>query len=180
MDNNNIEINIADIQYFQKYEMHEEALTIALQIPTDKLESLNKCKLYKLTSLSYRKLGLTEDALIYINRAISVVKNENNWDNKEKEIAICLMNKGVIYDAAKSYKEACDIYRQALSIFKSIEGIEDGIVANALINYAEALLKINKRKKAVFIFRDILQLINDENDMRYQYVINKLGELENK
>lgn len=181
MKQKEIELNFFDISYFQKYEMHEEALEIALKMPLDELGSDEKCRLYKLMCLSYRKLGAMEEALIYINYAIEIAKREierNKSDYWRKTLGICLMNKGVIYDAAKDYEKASNIYHHAITIFKGIDGIEKGIIVNALINYGEALYNFNKNMKALFILREALMLIDEKEDMRYGYIKRKMKEIE--
>ena len=55
-------------------------------------------------------------------------------------MAVCLMNKGVIYDEQKKYKEAIKIYISAIELFKQDykETGDGGKLINALINLGTA------------------------------------------
>lgn len=171
---------IDEIRYFQRYELHEEALEMANKVMIESLEPMERVTLYKLMTLSYRKLRCFDYALQYICKAIKIVENEIELKEDkrlDKELAICLMNKGVIYDAQQNYNEACLIYRKAISIFRSLNDLDSGILLNALINYGDALCNLRLQSKAVFIFREALNLVEKEDDIRYTYLNKKLDDL---
>lgn len=178
MNKEELEIKIADIRYFQKYELHDEALEIAHQIELTTLQNVDKITIYKLMCLSYRKLGLIEEALVAINHAIETVKEEKIVNCQE--LGICLMNKGVVYDSISDYVKACEMYRKAISIFRKMEEIDEGIMINALITYGEALCNENKQGKAMFYFREAMSLFKNQEDTRYYYILEKIKKIENE
>lgn len=41
----------------------------------------------------------------------------------DKELAICLMDKGVIYDSERSFNHECSTYRKTIAIFRAIDDL---------------------------------------------------------
>lgn len=169
---------IDEMRYFLRYGLYEEAVEVGKKTDIDKLDLKEKIQFYKLMALSYRKLELQDCALIYISKAISIITEQKKLDDSlERELAICFMNKGVIYDSQKDYDKACEIYLQAIRIFRKIEPLEKNILINALINYAEALVNGGKERKARFIYEETLSYIEDNEDIRKNYIEEKLTKL---
>lgn len=169
-----------EIRYFQRYELHEEALEIAQQAKVDELNILEKVRLYKLMTLSYRKIGAINQAFICINKAITIIKKEKkirNDSSLDKELAICLMNKGVIYDSERSFYDACSTYREAIAIFRTIYDLDNETMSNALLNYGEALFNAGFQEKAMFTLYEARSLIRDSDNPKINYIddlINKI------
>lgn len=183
MNNMELEGYIRDMQYFQRYEMHEEALDIVKKISLEDIDLEKKCQIYRLQCLSYRKLGRMDEALVCISNAISIATDETKKEKSDhnlKQLGICLMNKGVVYDYNTDYSNACKYYKKAISLFRTMRDQEEGILINALINYGEALYNSGNNNKALFIFREGLGLLADKEDARYSYLEKKIDILENR
>lgn len=169
-----------EIRYFQRYELHEEALEIAEKLNKDELDASGKVKLYKLMALSYRKIGDINLALFCINQAIAIVKREKKVRNDavlDKELAICLMNKGVIYDSERQYDQACSAYKDAIAIFRTRHDLDNETMSNALLNYGEALFNAGFQERALFTLYEAHSLIRDPDNPKIKYIddlINKI------
>lgn len=95
----------------------------------------------------------------------------------DKELAICLMNKGVIYDSERSFNHACSTYREAIAIFRTIYDLDNETMSNALLNYGEALLNVGFQEKAMFTLYEARSLIRDSDNPKINYIddlINKI------
>ena len=60
-------------------------------------------------------------ALLHINNAINQNAKRNNDKQAQNEHAICLMNKGIIYEESKRYDNALDCYISAVDTFTSLD-----------------------------------------------------------
>ena len=177
----NVDIVINDIRNFQRYGCHEEAIECAKTLIIKNLEAKKQCEVYKLLCLSYRKLNNINYALIYINKAVNIAKKElhNNYnDSNLMEYGICLMNKGVVYDFDENYAMSKLIYKKAIDCFEHMGKVNNGIIANALVNYSEVLYKIGEINECRTVLKKCISIIDDVNDMRLIYAQNKLKELQ--
>ncbi len=173
---------INDARNFQvagQYDLAINSLEYAQQLDVN-----NKyySEIQKLLCFNYRKLGNFNMALLYINNAINSFSNIDT--ENQKEYAICLMNKGVIYDEQSSFIKALDCYLPALNIFKAIcdnETDSYGLIINALFNVGTLYYKIHDYKNATKHFKASIPYFGDckETDVRYLTIMKILSEIDN-
>lgn len=183
MNERQIRLVIDDARKFNRYCLYEEALEklneVLLPIKYKDLE----CDILKLKSFTYRKLQEYDMALIYINRALQCASH-NNIVDKDITYAICLMNKGVIYDEQRKYFEAIRVYLEAVDIFRNAfkETNDEGKLINALINLGTAYFQNQQYKLARKVLEEALIYFKGDkfNDRRYVYIKNILEQIEQK
>lgn len=143
----------------------------------------------KLLSFNYRKIGNRDMALFHINHALNSLKaNRDYLYSKEGqlEFAICLMNKGVVFEEAKSLRKAVSCYLQALEIFENECDTDDdiGLIINALFTIGMLYYEQHDLKKAQFYLAKADSYFNNintpEEDRRYlaiKSILSEIGDL---
>lgn len=139
-------------------------------------------EIHKLLCFNYREMKDFDMALLHINYAINFLLKQEL--DSSKEYAICLMNKGVVFEERQEYIKALSCYTPALEIFKKLfNSVPDefGLIINALFtigalyynqkdfNNAEKFLK-----EAIPYFKE-----NKDTDRRYLAIMNTLAEMQN-
>lgn len=173
---------IDDARRFQKCGDHEFAISTLQLAQQMDVQKEYYVEIQKLLSFSYRKINNYEMALYHINNAI-------NWNAKmvglkaQTEYAICLMNKGIIYEDNKHYSKAVNTYRMAVDIFISLyqdNPDEYGLIINALITLGSFYYKQNDFRKAKCTLESSLKYFGEgkETDRRYVTICSTLRELE--
>jgi tetratricopeptide (TPR) repeat protein len=176
------EVYIADARNFQKFGQYD----LAFNALKDAQHSDEQCKyeleIQRLFSYNYRKSGNLDMALFHINNAINAISSRVDNKPSENEYAICLMNKGIIYEEQKHYKKALECYLPALEIFVGLSNSkpEDyGLIINALLTIGLLYYNRHNYVKAKEFLERALPYFGEgkENDRRYLSVINTLSEL---
>lgn len=99
---------IDDARRFQRCSDHDLAISSLQLAQQEDHHKEHEIEIQKLFSLSYRKIGNYNMALLHINNAINQNAKRNNDKQAQNEHAICLMNKGIIYEESKRYDNALD------------------------------------------------------------------------
>lgn len=176
---------IQDVRAFQSTGMHDEAIALLKGAEIIAESISDKIEIYKLLCFNLRKTDQMSLALVYINKAINYAKKQMEMcsiSDNIMEYAICLMNRGVIYDALKSYNKAIDSYYIAsnhlINLYENNE-FEGGIIINSLINLGMAYYENGQIYEARNTLEKALSYFstNYENDIRYISIINTLNEL---
>lgn len=111
---------IDDARRFQRCSDHDLAISSLQLAQQEDHHKEHEIEIQKLFSLSYRKIGNYNMALLHINNAINQNAKRNNDKQAQNEHAICLMNKGIIYEESKRYDNALDCYISAVDTFISL------------------------------------------------------------
>lgn len=180
MNEKEIQYVIDDARKFNRYCLYEESLEklneVILPIKNKDLEQ----EILKLKSFIYRKLQEPDMALIYINQALQCIKNHNFID-KNIKYAICLMNKGVIYDEQKKYMQAIREYTIAVDIFRNDfkKTNDEGKLINSLITLGTAYFHNKQYDLAKNIFEEAMSdfKFDKVSDARYRYIEKMLKEI---
>lgn len=172
-------------QQFGEYDLAIESLKTAQSIDIKKKHDI---EIQKLMSFNCRKLGNYNMALLYINNALNSLRAKSHqMSNKSmrNEYAICLMNKGVVYEEKGEPNKAINCYLEALDIFLSIykDDIDNyGIIINALFTIGSLYYNQHKYPKAKEYFEKAIDYFendkNKEQDRRYIALNNILREIE--
>lgn len=182
---NQVQNNIEDARRFQRCGDHELAISsLQLAQQEDRLNEY-EVEIQKLFSFSYRKIGNYDMALLHINNALN--RNAKLGKNKhtQNEYAVCLMNKGIIYEENKRFDNALECYLLAVDTFISLHKDnpeEYGLIINALLTLGLFYYNRSCSEKA----RETLELAltyfgeGKENDRRYIAICNTLQELQKK
>lgn len=181
MNEKEIRLVIDDVRHFNRYCLYEESLEkineVILPIKNKDLEH----EILKLKSFIYRKLQEPDIALIYINQALQCVKRNNIVDKKMK-YAVCLMNKGIIYDEQKKYEQAIREYLVAVDIFRNDfkKTNDEGKLINSLVNLGTAYFQNQQYNLAKNLFKETMAYFKEDKntDTRYIYIENMLHEIE--
>lgn len=181
---------ISDARNFQRcgeYELAIMSLNRAREVDKQKK---NGVEIEKLLSFNYRKLKQFDLALFHINNAIKDAKLACNLahDKQTKnDYAICLMNKGIIYETinATDKVEAC--YLPALEIFIDLFDATPehyGIIINALLTIGMFYYNQHKYAQAEEFLEKALPYFGDsqakDRDRRYLAITNTLSDIKNK
>lgn len=172
---------IAEIKYYQRYEMHVEALDIATEVDKEALDVKERITLYKLMALSYRKIDCSDYALIYINKAISLLQEEKSFyspDDFKTDYGILLMNKGVVFHSQSKNDSAIDCYSRAISLFENLTIPNNNLLVNSYISIGEVYLDLEHYFRSLCYFRYAEEKMDNSQDIRWGYVHNKISELE--
>lgn len=127
------------------------------------------------------KLGEFEQALIYINNAIRLNSDEAT-DKSQKEYAICLMNKGIIFEELKRRDKVLECYLPALKIFTELYNSDPdnyGLIINASMTIGMFYYKQKKYLKVREYFEKALPYFGNDKDCdrRYITIIKTLEEI---
>ena len=125
---------IDDARRFQRCSDHDLAISSLQLAQQEDHHKEHEIEIQKLFSLSYRKIGNYNMALLHINNAINQNAKRNNDKQAQNEHAICLMNKGIIYEESKRYDNALDCYISAVdflhdNVYGSITECNQGIAS---------------------------------------------------
>lgn len=83
--------------------------------------------IYKLLGLCYRKLDMHDEGIQILNLAEELCKKiffkrkDKFW---QRELAVCYVNKAIIYDSKNFFKEAITYYESAIIIFEELKDDE--------------------------------------------------------
>ena len=128
-----VEIYIEDARNFQRHGQYDLAIETLWRARECDIQHVFEAEIQKLLSFNYRKLGKFDLALLHINAAVNLTKNK---DKAKEEYAICLMNKGVLYEEIGDSEKALECYLPALEIFTNLLSAKPekhGIIINALL-----------------------------------------------
>lgn len=176
---------IDDARQFQRCADHELAISSLQLAQQEDQHREHEIEIQKLFSLSYRKIGNYNMALLHINHAINRNAKRNNSKQAQSEHAVCLMNKGIIYEECKRYNNALDCYIPAVDAFISLHKDnpdEHGLIINALLTLGLFYYNRSDFKKAKDTLESALTYFGEgkENDRRYLAICNTLLELQDK
>lgn len=144
-------------------------------------------EIQKLFCFNYRKLGDFDMALFCINSAINYAKKSlKRLENQQmqKEYAICLMNKGIVYEERNELDKAVECYLPALQIFMQLYNSDPenyGMIINALLTIGLFYYNGKQYSKAREYLENAIPYFGagKESDRRYLSIINTLSELNN-
>lgn len=173
------EMFIKDARNFQKYGQYDLAIESLHNAQIETLTCKQKVEIQKLLSFNYRKLENYSMALYHINNALSL---SSNAELLQEEYAICLMNKGVVYEELGKNHEALDCYLSAFKIFNELfdsNPSKYGMLLNAFLSIGLLYYKMEDYSNAKIYFEKSIPYFDDdrENDRRYLMIINLLAEL---
>lgn len=178
-----VETHITDSRNFQKHGQYELAIDTLKQAQAKDKQHKFEVEIQKRLSFNYRKLGDFNMALLQINNAINSIDRQIRSEKSQSEYAICLMNKGVIYEEIKNANKALECYLPALDIFITLYNSDldnYGIIINAL--YTIGLLYYNQcnYSKATEYLKGALPYFGADKkiDRRYLAITKILAELE--
>lgn len=182
---NQIQMHIDDARRFQRCGSHEYAISSLQLAQQEDRHKEHEIEIQKLFSLSYRKMGNYNMALLHINNAIHRNAKCNSGKQLQNEHAVCLMNKGIIYEECKRYDDALDCYIPAVDIFISLHKDnpdEHGLIINALLTLGLFYFNQGYFEKSKETLKLSLTYFHEgkENDRRYVAICNTLQELQDK
>lgn len=163
---------IDDARRFQRCSDHDLAISSLQLAQQEDHHKEHEIEIQKLFSLSYRKIGNYNMALLHINNAINQNAKRNNDKQAQNEHAICLMNKGIIYEESKRYDNALDCYISAVDTFISLHKNnpeEHGLIINALLTLGLFYYKRGNFESAKDTLESALTYFGEgrKNDRRY-------------
>lgn len=175
--------HIDDARRFQRCADHELAISSLQLAQQEDHRKEHEIEIQKLFSLSYRKIGNYNMALLHINNAIRRNAKQKNCKQTQNEHAVCLMNKGIIYEESKRYDNALDCYLSAVDTFIFLHKDnpdEYGLIINALLTLGLFYYNRNDFKNAKNTLESALLYFGKgkENDRRYIAICNTLQELQ--
>ena len=182
---NQVQVLIDDARQLQQFGDHDLALSMLLQAQQKDTLREHDVEIEKLFCLSYRKMSNYSMALLHINNAINFNAKRKNSNQKSNEHAVCLMNKGIVYEESKRYNDALNCYIPAVEAFISLykdNPDEYGLIINALLTLGLFYYNQNYYEKAKTTLQSSLAYFGDgkEHDRRYIAICNTLDELQNK
>lgn len=168
---------IDDARRFQRCSDHDLAISSLQLAQQEDHHKEHEIEIQKLFSLSYRKIGNYNMALLHINNAINQNAKRNNDKQAQNEHAICLMNKGIIYEESKRYDNALDCYISAVDTFISLHKNnpeEHGLIINALLTLGLFYYKRGNFESAKDTLESALTYFGEgrKNDRRYLAICN--------
>lgn len=186
MNESQIQILISDARGLQKIGLYEEAIQVLISSLPSASPTLEFVEIYKLLCYNYRKLEDFDLALYNINQAINMTqkcRSKDNVDDANIQLAICLMNKGIVFESRNEPKKALELYDEAIKLFKKLttpKKIDNGIIINALLTAGTAHLNYNNKLKARNLLHEALKYFDDtkEMDRRYHAIRNTLKEID--
>lgn len=178
------ETYINDARNFQSHGQYDFAIESLWKAKGLDQQHKFEVEIQKMLSFNYRKLGDLEQALLHINNAIRVNSIEIT-DKSKKEYAICLMNKGIIFEEMERRNKVLECYLPALKIFVDLFNADPdnyGLIINALMTIGMFYYKQKKYLKVKKYFEKAIPYFGSskENDRRYITIINTLEEIKYK
>lgn len=179
-----IETFIKDARNFQKHGQHVLAVESLKEAQRLDDRCRFKIEIEKLISFNYRKMKEYSLALFYINDAINFAQSKMNKKNTD-EWAVCLMNKGVIYEEMGEYEKAIDCYLPAVKTFINLFDSTPenfGIIINGLLTVGLLYYNQKQYSKAKEFFEKALPYFEEgkERDIRYLKLIELLEEIKRR
>ncbi len=187
----NAETYIMDSRSFQRcgeYDLAIDSLFKAKSVDNDRRHEV---EIHKLLSYNFRKLGQFESALLYINYALNAVRGliqksgEEEQELARLEFAICLMNKGVVYEEMGKVENALECYHPALEILLRLyehDSSFSGVVINALFTIGALYYNNRQFSESKEYLKMALSFFESEErreeDRRYIAIINTLKTIE--
>lgn len=189
-DSKYIEEILYETDVYRKEGEYDEAiiryLTLLEKIKHDKeIYSIYGARCLRQLSFCYRKKGDASNALFYAKEAVDLARRI--YINGEslaqcKSLGICCMYIGSIYDEREDYFKAMAYYEEGCEYLETVyktDACEYSILANALVSLGRVYYKLFDYKRAVMVFRQTKELLNDNhNDARYACAIHYLNEME--
>ena len=182
--NTEIETYIDDARTFQQNGEFDLAINMLERAKTADFKKRNEVEIEKLLSFNYRKKGNFNIALYHINRAIDIIRRSPE-KSEELEYAICLMNRGVVYEEMGYVDKALASYLPALDIFLFLLSATPqnyGIIINAMLTIGMLFYNSHQYVNAKLYFEKALPYFAEneqrENDRRYLAIRNTLKELD--
>lgn len=175
---------IQDARSFIRYGDYDLAISVLFDVLNSKASLKQKVTAHKLLCQCYRKTEEYSLALLHINRALTLNSKANLNEEVKEEHAICLMNKGIVFETQGKYKDAIACYQPAIRIFHELfeEHQEShGVIINALLTLGSCYEKSGNLKLALDTYRRCLLYFheNKENDRRYLALVGTINELNN-
>lgn len=145
------------------------------------------CELLKQLCFCYRKKGDISAAIESIDEAVRLAHKNNlrygNSDETREDLAICYMNKGVIYDEMGIYDEAIENYTMGVNIFRELLARNDAkvnLLINALLNLGTVYYNNRDYNMAEHIFMELLNALGSakEEDSRGIYAMEHLEKIQ--
>lgn len=179
-----LETYINDARNFQKHGQYDFAIDFLLKAKNLDHKHKYEAEIEKLLSFNHRKLREFEQALIHINNAIHINSKGAN-DISKKEYAICLMNKGIIFEELKQENKVLECYLPALKIFINLFDSDSnnyGLIINTLITIGMFYYKQENYSIAREYFEKSLPYFesNRDSDRRYITITNILKTIKEK
>lgn len=116
--------------------------------------------IYKLLGLCYRKLKMYDDGIHILNVAEELSKKELFKKKDEfwkRELAVCYVNKAIIYDAKECLREAVAYYENAIIIFEELNDDESKV--KVMLSLKLLYNKMDRPEDAELICKEALSLI---------------------
>lgn len=145
------------------------------------------CEILKQLCFCYRKKGNVSAATKFINEAIELASKNSlrhgSNDEARENLAICYMNKGVIYDERGIYDDAIENYNMGVIIFRELATHNDAkvnLLINALLNLGTVYYNNKEYIVAKRIFIELLNSLgeNREADSRGIYARDYLEKIQ--
>lgn len=130
------EMCINDARDFQRHGEYDLAIQSLQYAQAIDFQHEFEIEIQKLLSFNYRKSENYSLALLHINNAVNLILPKEKSQEDNEELAICLMNKGIIYEETGDCANAIKCYLPALKIFVDTfnSGTQNsGTVINALL-----------------------------------------------
>lgn len=165
---------IEDARRFAKcgdYELAISPLQLAQKADQHKAHEVEVQKLF---SFNYRKMRNFDMALLHINNSINRTTKDKNSMHAQNEYAICLMNKGLIYEECHRNSNALDCYSHAVDSFISLyksNPDEHGIIINTLITLGLFYYKQCSYVEANGTFELALPYFGAEKETDQRYLV---------
>lgn len=144
------------------------------------------CEVLKQLCFCYRKKRNTNAAVDSINEAIRLAgKNSLKYESNEaarSNLAICYMNKGVIYDEIGDFDVAIENYNMGVSILRELvayNGTQMNLLINALLNLGTAYFNNKEYDISKRTFHELLDCLGDnrEVDSRGMYAMDYIEKI---
>lgn len=184
----NSETYIQDSKSFQKCGEYDLAIDSLFKARSADIERKNEIEIHKLLSYNFRKLGQFEQALLHINYALNAAQNSSQKNGVEAqepaqlEYAICLMNKGIVFEEMGQTDKALGCYLPALEVFLRLYEHDlniYGIVINALLTIGTLYYNDRQFSESTKYLKMALSFFESEtgkeDDRRYIAIINTLN-----
>lgn len=173
-------IYINDAKNFQLNGQFDLAILYLEQAQQYDCSNEHYVEIQKLLCFNYRKMEDFDMALLHINYAINFLLKQEL--TASKEYAICLMNKGVVFEERHEYTKALSCYTPALEILKKLcNSIPDefGLIINALFTIGALYYKQKDFINAEKFLREAIPYFteNKDTDRRYLAIMNTLAEI---
>ena len=193
MDNN---IEIMDKMHEANVYRKEQEYDVAMEKYMELYQTIKRnkqyysqygCDILKQLCFCYRKKGNIGAAIESINEAIKLAnKNSLRYgsnDTARENLAICYMNKGVIFDERGTYDEAIENYNMGVTIFRELVAHNDAkvnLLINALLNLGTSYYNNKDYNTAEHIFIELLNSLGEtkEEDSRGIYAIEYLEKIQ--